>query len=105
MNAPTNPTGTDRASATRVRDTALWVIAALLAMNLVKENSESITSEALAQRTLPEAYGVPNASEQRARMIKSLEDMAAKMQSLEQKLDKGGFEVKVTSMPKVELVQ
>lgn len=108
MTASTTPTnaGESRNKAfNRVRDTALWAIAALLALNLVKGSNDALVSEAFAQRTLPEAYGVPNASEQRARMIKVLEDMSGKIQALEQRLDKGGFEVKVTSMPKVELAQ
>lgn len=88
------------------RDAVLTVIAALLAANVFNGGAETPgPSSAFAQRAVPEAYGVPNASEQRARMIRVLEEMSAKVQSLQQAIDKGGFKVEVTAMPKVELVQ
>lgn len=85
----------------------LTVIAALLALHLLRGTTGGPQGEtALAQRVMPpDAYGVPNAAEQRSRMIKVLEELGAKFDSLERRLDKGGFEVKVTSMPKVELAQ
>jgi hypothetical protein len=90
------------------RDGVLTAIAALLALNLLKGGDATGlpgAREALAQRAAPEAYGVPNASEQRARMIRVMEDMSAKVQSLAQTIEKGGFKVEVTAMPKVELAQ
>jgi len=88
------------------RDAVLTVIAAMLAANVFNGGTDTPgPSSAFAQRAVPEVYGVPNASEQRARMIRVLEDMSAKMQSLQQAIEKGGFKVEVTAMPKVELVQ
>lgn len=88
------------------RDAVLTVIAALLAANVLTGGTGTPgPSSAFAQRAVPEAYGVPNASEQRARMIRVLEDMSSKVQSLQQTIEKGGFKVEVTAMPKVELVQ
>lgn len=90
------------------RDGVLTAIAALLALNLLKGGDGASlpgAREALAQRAVPEGYGVPNASEQRARMIRVMEDMSAKVQALTQTVEKGGFKVEVTAMPKVELAQ
>lgn len=100
------PRSRDRRNSGRYQNIALTAIALLLGLHLLKSDGVLPgAQEALAQRAMPEAYGVPNASEQRARMIKVLEEMGAKIQSLEQRLERGGFEVKVTSMPKVELAQ
>lgn len=89
------------------RDAVLTAIAALLAINVLKGSETGLpgASEALAQRAAPEAYGVPNASEQRARMIKVMEDLSTKVQTLASTVEKGGFKVEVTAMPKVELAQ
>lgn len=90
------------------RDGVLTAIAALLALNLLKGGEPAglpFAGEALAQRAVPEAYGVPNASEQRARMIRVMEEMSVRVQALTQTVEKGGFKVEVTSMPKVELAQ
>lgn len=104
--ATTTTTNSQPASG-RYLNGVLTLIAALLALHLLRGTvGTPQPSEALAQRAVtPESFGVPNASDQRARMIKVLEDMGAKLQSLQQRLDKGGFEVKVTAMPKVELAQ
>lgn len=107
-NADTNQTTRARASGISYRDGVLTAIAALLALNVLKgADAPGLpgASEALAQRAGPEAYGVPNASEQRARMIKVMEEMGAKIQALASTVEKGGFKVEVTSMPKVELAQ
>ncbi|MFM9956543.1 MAG: hypothetical protein ACKVZJ_00570 [Phycisphaerales bacterium] len=88
------------------RDGVLTVIAALLAMHLLKSENGAVAPEAAyAQRLAPEAYGVPNAAEQRNRMIKVMEEMTAKVQALSSTVERGGFKVEVTAMPKVELVQ
>lgn len=88
------------------RDGVLTVIAALLAMHLLKDGAGvPVTDAAQAQRLAPEAYGVPNAAEQRNRMIKVMEEMSAKVQALTSVVERGGFKVEVTAMPKVELAQ
>ncbi len=103
---PSNAQHAPRRSRFGYRDGVLTAIAVLLGMHLLRPGSGvEVIDHAMAQRLQPDAYGVPNAAEQRNRMIKVLEDMSAKVQALSATVERGGFKVEVTAMPKVELAQ
>ena len=92
------PSGTSN----RYLNLVLTVIAVLLGVIAIDRGAMPAESDAIAQRSNNNTPNIPfNATEQRIKMIRSLEAIDGRLTKIENKLTKGGIEVKVTEMPPI----
>lgn len=94
-------------SSPRYLNLVLTAIAVLLTLHLFRqplglEPEANAQSRSMSSADQP-AAGMPNAAEQRVREMHLIEEMSNRVQSIVTRLNKGGFEVKVTEMPEVKL--
>lgn len=80
-------------------NTVLTAIAVLLGLNLWVGVHQSPASASLDPATPAHAQGRTDAGAQRAAMIKELQTLGSKVDSLSKKLSDGSMKVTVTSMP------